>query len=776
MILRTFCLFFFVSAVLGSPDVSFRIFFDVTPPSLVRVIVETPYVTASNETCPTAYLFDFQDPVEAVPPADDEYPRRAVTSDAWLPLTYYPYDDKLGKPRSACGNYHFRYASQDAFKQRFGFPDTLENAFPYSDPPLWDLNASFGLPHVPTASESWWTMGAPVMGRVNYTMGYWDLVEGYHRCRDYVTGVPLVSKRTEPDPAYLTGLPYFIDTYEWNLHLCGISYVGPTCQNISETQTYAKTCRTIPVSFTVAPQQVSSAITDAASPTLMSKTFLHSVEAVQGDCVPGYERVAIVFQVILFDTSLVIIDDDVHNVNPPVFFDATSHEGINITNATAFSDFSSFAGSHPSREGVYKLKRHVMETSHSVNVHQKLVLLTKCFYTGYDVRLARRSYPQGFSEAVASPETGVVEIDAEVMLRRRHVDIDVKNTMRARVVATKESFSLSQTVELKNQASASVHKLYGSYESARDSTSAFDEGVSDGAMFYENDQVCSKHQSHLDHASAVSLRPFSVAMCVLSSEAALRTDGHGLPVAGRTISYRTPSMTEPATFTFGCDADWMDISSATVDAVGVYRVDNVTRLPENNHERTFWMVWRGAINEVEIGNLSLSQAEAFGVGLFHYDDDANVQRVQTSETLQMDQPNLPPEELSAGCYEHPGMLRGSCNLACFTLTEGLVLGVGDAEQRVLMIQHVSVAKNANASQSETVDRFVRRSLSSATEKAVGSETQVKMMRIRKKHADTTHHDTRLRSTEEAFLVFWVILTTFLVVSFAVFCVGHMLWG
>ena len=59
---------------------------------------------------------------------------------------------------------------------------------------------------------------------------------------------------------------------------------------------------------------------------------------------------------------------------------------------------------------------------------------------------------------------------------------------------------------------------------------------------------------------------------------------------------------------------------------------------------------------------------------------------------------------------------------------------------------------------------------------MGSETQVKMMRIRKKHADTTHHDTRLRSTEEAFLVFWVILTTFLVVSVAVFCVGHMLWG
>ena len=332
---------------------------------------------------------------------------------------------------------------------------------------------------------------------------------------------------------------------------------------------------------------------------------------------PGYERVAIVFQVILFDTSLVIIDDDVHNVNPPVFFETTSHEGINITNATAFSDFSSFAGSHPSREGIYKLKRHVMETSHSVNVHQKLVLLTKCFTA---IRRQTRSalVPSGILRGCRVAGDGGRGTDAEVMLRRRHVDIDVKNTMRARVVATKESFSLSQTVELKNQASASVHKLYGSYESARDSTSAFDEGVSDGAMFYENDQVCSKHQSHLDHASSVTLRPFSVAMCVLSSEAALRTDGHGVPVAGRTISYRTPSMTEPATFTFGCDADWMDISSATVDAVGVYRVDNVTRLPENNHERTFWMVWRGAINEVEIRNLSVSQAEAFGVGLFHY--------------------------------------------------------------------------------------------------------------------------------------------------------------
>ena len=777
MVLHVFLLSLLLRVARASPDVSFRMFFDVAPPSLVRVIIETPYVAESNETCPTAYLFDFQDPVETVPPADDEYPRRAVTRNAWLPLTHYPYEDKVGKPRSACGNYDFSYASLEAFKQGFGFPDFVNDSFAYSDPPpsnqsVW--NGSLGVPHVPAASESWWTIGTPSLGRVNYTMGYWDLMKGYHKCRDYATGVPLVSKRTEPEPAYFMGLPYYVDTYEWEIHLCGVSYTGPSCRNTAETQIYAKTCTTVPVSFTVAPQQVSSAVTDAASSTLMSKTFLHSVRGVPGGCDAGYERIAIVFQVILFDTSLVIIDDDVHSVNPRVFFEATSlHDAVNITNATEFSDFSSFAGSDVTREGIYKLKRHTIRTSHSVNVHQNLVLLTRCFYTGYDARLARRSYPQGFSEAVAS-STGIVEIDIEVMLRRRHVDIEVRNTMHARIVATKESFLLSAKMELKNEASRFVHKLYGSYESARDNTGVFDEGVSDGTVFYENDQICSKHQSHFDHASFVSLSPSAVAMCVLSPEGLLRADGHGVPVAGRTVSYRTSSMTEPATFTFGCKSDWIDFSSALVDATGVYRVHNVTRLPKNNHERTFWMVWGGAVNEVEVENLTVSQAEAFGVGLFHYDDIANAQRVQVAGSMQMDQPVLPSEELSAGCYHDPGMLRASCNLACFTLTEGLVLNADDTDQRVLMIQHISVAENANSSKTESTDRFVRRSLSGVSDHSEASETQVKMLRIRRRHAESTQQHEHYNATEEAFLAFWVILTTVIVVSFVVFCVGHLL--
>lgn len=767
-----------LSAV-ASPDVSFRVFFDVVPPSLVRVIVEAPYVAESNTTCPTAYLFDFQDPLETVPPADDEYPRRAVTRDAWLPLTYYPYEDKLGKPRSPCGNYDFPYASLEEFQQRFGFPDVFAEAFPYSDPPAADQsawNASLGLLHVPGLADSWWTIGTPSLGRVNYTMGHWDLVEGYRSCRDYATGVPLVSKRTESEPAYFMGIPYYIDTYEWELHLCGVSYTGPLCRNTSSIQTYAKTCTTVPVSFTVAPQQVSSAITDAASSTLMSKTFLHSVEAMPSDCVAGFERVAVVFQVILFDTSLVIIDDAVHGVTPPVFFETTSHDGLNISNATEFEDLSAFIGSDPTREGVYKLKRHTLQTAHSVNVHQKLVLLTKCFFTGHDARLMRRSNPWGFSDAVASPETGIVDIDAEVVLRRRHVDIDVKNTMHARVVATKESFVLSARAELENGATDAVHKIYGSYESARDSTGAFDGGVPDGAVFRENDQMCSKHQAHVDHASSVSMRPSAVALCVLTPTGIQRSDGHGAPVAGRTIHYRTPTMTEPATFTFGCNGDWIDVSSALADAAGVYRVDNFTRLPNDNHERTFWMVWEGSVNEAPLGNLSVTHAEAFGVGLFHYDDDANVQTAHAADSMQMDKPTLPVEELSAGCYDHSGMLRGSCNLVCFTLTEGLVTRADETEQRVLMVQHVSVAKSANETQTETTDRFVRRTLLIEQGSSSSQKTQVKMMRLEKKHATKTpeeqHHN---RAAEETFLVFWVVLTASGLVFVSVFCVGHVMW-
>lgn len=778
MFFRVFVFFCLFLSSRGSPDVSFRVFFDVAPPSLVRVIVEVPYVAESNETCPTAYLFDFQDPLETVPPADDEYPRRAVTRDAWLPLTYYAYDDKLGKPRSPCGNYDFAYVSLEEFQQRFVFPDASPDAFPYSDPPSADQsvwNASLGLLHVPGSTDSWWTMGTPSLGRVNYTMGHWDLVEGYRACRDYATGVPLVSKRMEPDPAFFMGLPYYIDTYEWELHLCGVSYTGPLCRNTTAVQPYAKTCTTVPVSFTVAPQQVSSAITDAASSTLMSKTFLHSVEAMPSDCVPGYERVAVVFQVILFDTSLVIIDDDVHGVTPPVFFETTSHDGVNITNATEFADLSAFIGSDPTTEGVYKLKRHTVQTSHSVNVHQKLVLLTKCFFTGHDARLMRRSHPRGFSEAVASPETGIVDIDAEVVLRRRHLDIDVKNTMHARVVATKESFVLNARVELQNEAVTAVHKLYGSYESARDSTGAFDAGLADGAVFRENDQICSKHQSRLEDASSVSMRPSAVALCVLSATGLQRSDGHGVPVAGRTVSYRTPSMTDPETFTFGCAGDWIDMSSSLADAAGVYRLDNVTRLPNDNHDRTFWMVSEGSVNQAVLGNLSVTHAEAFGIGLFHYDDDANVQTAHAAESMQMDRPTLPAEELSAGCYDVSGMLRGSCNLVCFTLTEGLVMRPEETEQRVLMVQHASVARNANGTQSETVDRFSRRSLLTADGYASSPQkTQVKMMRLRRRHANRTPQEHN-RVAEETFLAFWVVLTTFGFVFFSVFCVGHLMW-
>ena len=45
---------------------------------------------------------------------------------------------------------------------------------------------------MPSGNDTFWKMGTPVDGRVNYTAGFWDLVSGFYQCRDHETGTRLV--------------------------------------------------------------------------------------------------------------------------------------------------------------------------------------------------------------------------------------------------------------------------------------------------------------------------------------------------------------------------------------------------------------------------------------------------------------------------------------------------------------------------------------------------------------------------------------------------------
>ena len=774
MFLFLFLLVFLVSV--RAQDLSYDVVVEVKAPSSVRITVETPYVTSAAE-CPTAYLFDFEDPVETLPPVDGEYSRRANTQSTWEPITYYAHEDKLGKPRSPCGNYDFKYDTPEIFSALFQFPDSNSSYFPYSRPPLADQNvwnATLGIPGVPNATQSWWRVGEPVDGRVNYTMGFWDLVAGYHECQDYATGDRLVEKGTEPEPAYFMGIPYYIETYSWKLFLCAVAYQGASCRDAQATQTYAKTCTTVPFSFTVAPQQLGSATTTTLNTSLVTKTFLHSVDAISSDCPLGHERVAVTFQNIFFDTALVIIQDDVHKLYPEIFFENVPHVNMNMSDASDFDRVKTFLQSSPSKEGFYKLKRHVLRTTNSVNVHQQMVVLTKCFHTGYDARLNQRSDASVFAEAV-SLNGNVANVHAEVMLRREGIDIDTKTILYADVISTKESFTLSSTRKLENREASTLHHLYGSYENARDSTGIHNSGLQDGTVVMENEQLCSKHQAHAEHAASVSLKPMSVGFCILTSTGNTRKDGHGTPVAGRTVWYATNSMSAPSRYTFGCERNWINLSGVVPSADGVYYLSHLERLPDDNHETVFWLVSQGVVNDARFGATGPTVADVFGVGLFYYDADTNVHLANVSKEMQIDSVTvgLATEDLTAGCFDFTGALRASCNLVCFSMREGMIITEEGAAEKNVMIDHKSVAKVANQTQSELDDRHVARRLLEAEQT---TENEIKIITFRRdpKHHEAVIHeqDKQDRSSRDMILSFWVIFTSLIFVGVGVCMVSY----
>ena len=739
-------------------DLSFRVSFDVSPPSLVRVNIETPYVTSAStmtsisngvvrqtKMCPSAYLFGLQDPVETLPPERDGQYRRTSVQDSWLPLTYLPVQDLIGKPRSACGNYDFTYTSDGDFRSKFNFPDLVTNGIPYgptpkSDSSVW--NVSVGPRNIPSKDENWWTIGTPDAGRVNYTMGFWDLVTGFYQCRDYATGRRLVDRRVEPEFAYYMGVPYRIETYSWRMHLCQVGFYGAKCEDTTRTRVYAKTCAQIPVSFTVAPQQVSTVLTDLTSSSLLTKTFLQSVESISSNCAAGEERIAITVHLSIFDPQLVISEESVHDVRPSVLFETKSHDNLEIYDASSFTTPNEFLSSKPTSEGIFMLQTSSVSTWDGEVTNRKMVLLTKCFFTGLDSRRRVRSDPDTFADVMSSG-SNTAQLDIDIVLRRTGVTLDVRNTIHARILATKETFVLRKEIVLEGGSTQAEHRLYGSYESARDDIGIVPNAFPEGALMNGGDQVCSKHLMHGSHATSVALRPNTIGACLISQKGLSRVDGEGIRLAGREILYHAYGMPEPKSHTFGCQKTWIDVQNKTMNAEGVYELGRLQYLPDENHERVYWLVTMATPNEQAFGTPGQSLSDVFGVGMFHYDDQTNTQRVHKAHTMQTDPTTdaMGNDELVPGCVETQGNLKASCNLVCWTLVDSLLTGdVG--ENKTLMVHHISIVTLANETQTEWDDRFQTRRKLSQVEQSVTrrEQEQARLFTVRSKPVHVQTND------------------------------------
>lgn len=713
-------------------DLSFRVHYDVQPPSLVRVVVDTPYVTSDKRItyvengvlktyamCPSAYMFDFADPVEPLPRAEDGYFRRADAQADWLPLHFYPASDLLGRPRTACGNYDFGYGSPEAFRDAFDFPDVLTNAsirFPYGSTPSVDPDAWSGLEGVagvPSGANTFWKMGEPANGRVNYTAGYWDLVSGFYQCRDHETGTRLVSREAE-GVTYIGGVAYAVESYSWTLHLCQVGYFGTNCADTSTIQSYAKTCATIPSTFSIAPRQVSHVDTTPTSSGLVSKSFLRSVSSVRGGCPIGSERVGVAFTLLVFETDYAIVNDTAHAVAEPQGVFEGNQTGVAFLDASWTTSVRTFLASDPSVEGMYALASFVSSTGGADVLHQTIVVLTRCFDTGHDPATRARSRGRAFADAV-SDGSGRVRFELDVSLRKTAGTYVVKNALTVRVLGTDDTFVLRDVDVMEQKGARATHALYANYETAvADVSPSFPSALpatSDVTM-YAGDQLCSKQQLAEGDAHGSALRPNAIGACVLSSKGETATDGDGVLVAGREIFYRAAGMSEPASHVFGCFRDWIDVSTIRPSAAGVYEIPGpATRLPDENHESDFWFVARGELVRTTLPGTGTTVAERFGTGLFAYDETANdgvgSDVADVASTMQRDPitTSTPSHELTAGCSETVGNLRAACNLACFDVEEGLLTSTLVGENKTLVVHHVSVAVVANAEESAARHRF-----------------------------------------------------------------------
>lgn len=289
---------------------------------------------------------------------------------------------------------------------------------------------------------------------------------------------------------------------------------------------YAKTCAKIPGSFSIAPQQLSHVVTTPTTSNLVSKTFLQSVDSITSNCALTHERMVITFNFVVFATEYVLFDEEVHDVLSPVGIFEGNQIDIEISNATHLITVEQFIESRPTHEGVYKMRPTTVSASTSIVYSQKIVIVTKCYNTGYDATKRERANPSVFAEAIEDAE-GRVVFDIELVLKKHTSSFDIRNTLNVRVLSTRETFVLRSMDLLAQEAISAEQKLYGTYETAASDTHPSQSKAlsNDNLVMRGGDQICSKHQVTGYDAQATVLSPNAIAACMLSSIGENVTDG-----------------------------------------------------------------------------------------------------------------------------------------------------------------------------------------------------------------------------------------------------------
>ena len=699
-------------------DMSFKVYYDVEAPAKLKVTVEVPYVTSTTQythvedgatmtydSCPTTYLVDFQSPIETRP---------AGGRTPWLPLTYFPYTDQVGQPRGPCSNADFGTVSSETdFLSKFNFYDVDDTKLTYGKVPavdatVWDPAAYGGSTDgIPNGANTFWKMHDPVGARVNYTTeaangDFYDLVKTFSKCENYADNSRVVSKTSE-EPMFINGVPYPVETYSWEMTVCQAGLFGRTCRDPNTVQNYAKTCRTLPASFSISPQQISHAAAVDAPSDLVSKTFLQAVTSTPGGCSSATEeRVVVTINLVMMTVGYTITEDTVHDLLEPLDILDGSQTDIGMTKVNAYETTADFIASDPDvGEGVYFLKR-IDNTVGSVTVYShKVVIVTKCYNTGFNSQTRKRAFPKVFAEDVA--DNGFVRFDLEVVTSRNGGDI--KNTLNLRVLATEETFVLPSAEELEMEDISAAQYLYGAYETARDDRDVNGYLGVDGSSIelFGDDQVCSKHQITGYDASVALMTPNLVGACLLSQA------GTGNARKGTTIKYKLPGMVDPADYTFGCIEDWIDLSTAT-ETGGVFvfpaGTTSVPRLA-GTHENVQWFVLKEKLNEAALPNGD-TVSDRFGTGLMYFNSTDGASRVFVSDEMQIDSNTRLAKandlaSMTPGCNNAGGNLKGACNLVCFDLVDGILTNVQGT--RAVLVHHESVAEIATEAQSTGDKKF-----------------------------------------------------------------------
>lgn len=711
-------------------DMNFDVKYTVEAPAQLKIEVEVPYVTSTSTVtyvedgatknynmCPSTYLIDFEAPVESYPRAS-ESPGRAEAD--WLPLYHFPHSDLVGRPRSSCGNYDMTYGSETDFKAGFKYADDGNNTLAYGvvpavDATVWDPSVS--TQGIPNGADTFWKKGVPSGGRMNYTSGsttngFFDLVKTHYMCKDYHTNNKLVTKVSEPEPSYINGVAYPVETYEWTLSVCQVGFFGLGCADVSRTQMYAKTCAKVPASFSISPQQVSHVAVSPVSETIVSKTFLQSVKSVRSDCAVGSERIVLTLNLVLVSPGYAIVENEGHDLLEPQNILDVAQEDFNIA-TRSYASTDAFLAANPNvASGVYKLNVMDLTTVATDVRYRKIVVVTKCYDTGYDSVEGTRATPAVFSEDVANGADNVL-IDVEVIVKKTigTQSDDVKNTLNLRVLATKESLVLQSEDKLEQKDVTAYQKLYGSYEIAKmDVGIGLPNALPINAEMSGGDQICSKHQVQEYDAQVSNLIPNAVGACMLTAAGEGLQDASGTSMKGKTIKYKAGNMVEPADYTFGCFQDWIDVSGVSPDGAGVYVIpDQLTRVA-GTHDSMFWFVQKEKLSTASLPGIGETLDSRFGTGLFYYNSTSGGYVVTKSDQMQLDKSTkqltlTDPAQNAPGCVSTNGNMRSACNLVCFDLVDGLLTDPLGARVRQVLVHHVSVATVATEAQSTAAKKF-----------------------------------------------------------------------